>query len=193
MKKLLFISAALSFFISCNNPKGESKKSTDTSGEEFHWNYPDENAVTKIINTNITIDDKDLISKLNTDFKKEKFKIDEVQTIKENSYPNCKENLILKFKGNGIKEYYVKRQEAKPKNYYPDFTMWIYEFKNEEETKIAEYEIQKAFNSGNGFCNGKSPEYIVRYKNKIIHLGTRAEMFRGYIKNYADKIEKLND
>ena len=44
--------------------------------------------------------------------------------------------------------------------------MWVFEFETEGETTATEKEIRKALDSGNGFCNGKAPEYIVRYKNK---------------------------
>ena len=186
---LLSLSVILNLIVSCNNQKEENKNSTEPTSENFRWNNPDENATIEIINTKVTIGDKDLISKLEKDFKIQKFKIEKVEFIEENTYDNCKENLIIKIKGKGIKKYYVKRQESKPKNYYPDFIMWVYEFETEGETVAVKKGIKKALDSGNGFCNGKSPEYIIRYQNKIIHLGTRAEMFRGFIKNYADKIE----
>lgn len=191
--KNILIFAILFFIASCNEPKRDNETSTEFSEQKFRWENPDENATIKIVNTNTSINDDDLISKLEEDFKKEKFKIESVELIKENSYNNCKDNQILKLRGNGIKKYYIKRIEAKPKNYYPDFMMWVYEFETEEETIATEKEIRKAFDSGNGFCNGKAPEYFVRYKNKIVHLGTRAEMFRGYIKNYAETIKKLNE
>ena len=117
----------------------------------------------------------------------DKFKIESEKDKGVNYYANCKDNLKLIIKGDGIKYYYVKRTEAKPKNYYPDFSMSIYEFKTIVEAIGVEKELNQAL------CNRKSIEYIVRYKNKIIHLETRAEMFRGYIKKYADEIQKLND
>ena len=194
MRNLLLLLVILQIIVSCNEQKQQNVKSTESEEEIYSWrDYPNENTKTKSINTKRTIDDKELITQLEKDFKKEKFKIESEKNGGENSYANCKDNLTLEIEGGGIKHYYVNRIEAKPKNYYPDFSMSIYEFETEEETVAVEKEIQKAFGSGNGFCNGKEPNYIVRYKNKIIHLSTRAEMFRDYIKNYGEKIEKLND
>lgn len=193
MKIILSLLVILHFIVSCNNPKVENKKITELTNNTYQWNSPDENATISLINTKTAIDDNDLISKLEPEFKKDKFKIEKIEFMEENTYDNCDDNLILKITGKGIKKYYVKRQEAKPKNHYPDFVLWIYEFETEGETIAVEKEIRKAFDSGNSFCNGKSPEYIVRYKNKIIHLGTRAEMFRDYVKTYAEKIKQFNN
>lgn len=189
MKKLLLLITILYFAISCNEQKQQTEKSSVSEEKPYSWeDYPNENTKTKIINTRTTIDDKELIARLEKSFKKDKFKIESEINGGGNSYGNCNDNLTLEIKGNGTKHYFVKRTEAKPKNYYPDFSMSVYEFETEEETVAAENEIKKAFSSWNGFCNGKSPNYIVRYKNQIVHLHTRAEMFRGYIKDYAEKI-----
>lgn len=192
MKNLLLLLVILQIIVSCNEQQNE--KLSEPKTETYSWkDYPNENTKTKKINTKRTIDDKELIAHLEKDFKKEKFKIESKKKNGKSSYAICKDNLTLEIEGSGIKQYYIKRTEAKPKNYYPDFSMYVYEFDTEEETFAVQKEIQKAFGTGNGFCNGKEPNYIVRYKNKIVHLSTRAEMFRDYIKNYGEKIEKLND
>jgi len=178
MKKLLLLLAVIPCLFFCNDSKRKNLK----------WEYPDENAEIKIFSTK-TIDDKELISQLEEDFKKGKFIIDSKEDGKEKSFSNCNDNLILKIKGDGIRRYYVKRTEAKPKNYYPDFMVWIFEFDTEDEAEDVKEEIQEAFDSGNGFCNGKTPHYLVRYKNKFVLLGTRAHMFMDYPKEYAEKIK----
>ena len=188
MKNLLILFVVLQFVSSCNEPTLQKEKLSEHVDKINGWeDYPNENTKTKIIKTKTTINDKELIGQLEKAFKMDKFKIEGEKDKGENSYANCKDNLKLVIKGNGIKYYYVKRTEAKPKNYYPDFSMSIYEFKTIGETVGVEKEIKQAL------CNRKSIEYIVRYKKQIIHLETRAEMFRGYIKNYADKINKFSN
>lgn len=178
MKKLLLLLVIFLLFVSCNDPKEK----------KLNWDYPDENAEIKTFNTK-AIDDKELISRLEEDFRKGKFKIESKEDKREESFSNCNDNLILKIKGNGIRRYYVKRTEAKPKNYYPDFMIFIYEFDSEAEAEDVEEEIREAFYSGNGFCNGKGHDYLVRYKNKVVQLATRAHMFMDYTKEYAEKIK----
>lgn len=191
MKNLLTLFILLQIISSCNEPKPQKEEKPEP--EAYTWrDYPNKDTKSMIIYTGATVDDKDLITQLEKDFKKDKFKLEIGKSGLENSFDNCKDNVTIYLKGKGNKNYYVKRTEAKPKNYYPDFSMSIYEFETTEQAIIDYTEIQKAFGPGNGFCHGKQPEYIVRYKNKIIHLDTRAEMFRDYIKKYADKIEKLN-
>jgi hypothetical protein len=194
MKNILILLIVLQIFSSCNDPKQQEEKTSEFEVKTYSWqDYPNENTEIKIFKTKSTIDDKDLMTQLQEIFKKDKFTIESEQIGNESSFANCADNITLLFKGNGIKHYYLKRTEAEPKNYYPDFRMSIFEFKTVGETRAIEKEIIKGFGLGNGFCNGKEPNYIVTYKNKIIHLTTRAEMFRGYIKKVAEEIEKLND
>ncbi len=190
--KIRFLIPILLFSFSCNQVSEKKINKNEIVEEKIYWDIPNKNTKNEILNTNKSINDSVLIEKLLKDFSKVKFKIETTEVIGTNSYANCNDNLILKIEGRGIKQYYVKRTEAKPKNYYPDFIMFIYEFENEDSAINAENEIIKAYKSGNGYCNGKGPFYIIRYKNQIIDLRTRAEMFRGYIMDIAEKIKNYS-
>ncbi|MDO7138122.1 hypothetical protein [Algibacter lectus] len=174
-----------------NEPIEESIENKSVK-EVRSWDIPNENTKIEILKSNISINDATLISRLKPFLNNKKFKIEETKLIESKSYKNCKDNIILRIEGKGLKKYYVKRTESKPKNYYPDFIMWVYEFENESQAVTAKKKILNAFKSSNGYCNGKKPNYLVLYDNKIIHLTTRAEMFRGYIIDIAEKIKNYS-
>ncbi|MFZ4058173.1 MAG: hypothetical protein ACOYKE_08525, partial [Ferruginibacter sp.] len=50
-------------------------------------------------------------------------------------------------------------------------------------------QLNTALHSAGRFCNGKAPDKLVLKQNQIFHLGTRAEMFRGYIEQYGEWIK----
>jgi len=156
------------------------------------WDIPNEKTTTEILKSNKSINDTGLISILQPYLDKQKFKIEDIKLLKSKSYKNCKDNIIITIAGNGIKQYYVKRTETKPENYYPDFTMRVYQFENNTTATNAKNKLLKAFESANGYCNGKEPNYIIIHKNKMIHLTTRAEMFRGYLIDIKENIKKDN-
>ncbi|MWW25730.1 hypothetical protein [Algibacter lectus] len=203
MKHIIHISILL-VLISCKEPTGikntqiiknepiEESIENKLVKEVRSWDIPNENTKIEILKSNISINDATLISRLKPFLNNKKFKIEETKLIESKFYKNCKDNIILRIEGKGLKKYYVKRTESKPKNYYPDFIMWVYEFENESQAVTAKKKILNAFKSSNGYCNGKEPNYLVLYDNKIIHLTTRAEMFRGYIIDIAEKIKNYS-
>lgn len=130
-----------------------------------------------------------LLSKFKIDLKKDKFKIKTLKVLENTSYNNCDDNIEIQLKGTGITSYYVKRIEAKPEKYYPDFVLIVQEFENEIEANIGYAKIKKALYSY-GFCNGKEPRKLLIKENTVFCFSTRAEMFRGYINDFAKKIEK---
>lgn len=152
---------------------------------------PNSKAKEEIIHTENEENNEALFSKFRSDLESKKFAIEQSDMNEKHggSYSNCEKNLILNIKGQGIRWYYIKRKEAKPKNYYPDFSLRVYEFKNENEAKLNFDKINLALKSNGRFCNGKSPIVIVRNRNEVFELSTRAEMFRGYIKDFANKLE----
>lgn len=149
------------------------------------------NALTKIVN--IKTDDLDgdvaLMQGLNSFFKQQKFKIVDVVSDDVWSYNDCQNNMQLRIEGSGVTRYYIKRTEAKPKNYYPDYVMWVMQFADPNQAQQVEQQIRAAKRSGQGFCNGKNAEYFVRDGRNVIHLSTRAHMFIDYIQAVVDYIE----
>lgn len=49
--------------------------------------------------------------------------------------------------------------------------------------------MDAALNSAGKYCNGKAPMIAVKNKKEIFELSTRAEMFRGYIEDFAQMLE----
>ncbi len=164
----------------------------ESKNRKEYWDIPNSKTKTEIIYTVDKQGDNKLFSKFNADIKQEKFKIENIEMNSEMSYNDCIRNVILTIKGQGIRKYYIKRQEAKPKNFYPDFILWVYEFDNEEQAQKVKNLINDALKSGSGFCNGKDPKLITKNGNKVFYLSTRAEMFRSYIINFGKKIENYH-
>lgn len=174
--------------------KGENNKEIKKEKKRINtWRRRilNQNTNSEEIKTINVKDNKVLFSRFQSDLKEEKFVIKEMKfTDNEKSgFSNCESNTIYSIKGEGIRWYYIKRSEAKPENYYPDFTLYVYEFKTEEEAKKNYTLIKEALKSRGEFCNGKQPTIVVRNSNEIFSFSTRAEMFRNYIENFAGKIE----
>ncbi|MFN5416808.1 MAG: hypothetical protein ACK5B9_07095 [Flavobacteriia bacterium] len=94
-------------------------------------------------------------------------------------------------KGKGVRSYFARssKPSKNTEDFFPDFHLNVFEFPNE---KIAQekFEIMdKALQSDGRFCNGKAPQILVINKNEVFLLSTRAEMFRGYIEDYAKFIK----
>lgn len=131
------------------------------------------------------------LKKLKKDLKNDHFFIDKSEDGAQNNgvYSHCGKDLTINIKEWGVKWFHIKRSVDEPENYYPDFTLTIFEFKNEDEAQKYLDKINPLLRPNARFCNSKSPIKIVRNKSKIYELQTRAEMFRGYTNDFAEKIK----
>ena len=132
-----------------------------------------------------------LPSDLQTDLETEKFAIE--KTEKESSYSEFdgdrKVNVVLQ--GKGITKYYVKRQEAKPEGYYPDFVLYVFDLKDKKAAAECFAKLTLArFSPGLGEERIKDVETMTQNRNQIFILSTRGEIFRPYITDFAKKISK---
>ena len=111
--------------------------------------------------------------------------------MKNWSENDCNLNKVIQVKGEGVRIYTAQSKVGigTKKNYFPDFTMFIFGFDNEAQAIQHFTTLKSAVSSNHGFCNGKAPENIVRNGNEIFYFTTRAEMFRGYINESADFIQ----
>jgi hypothetical protein len=92
-------------------------------------------------------------------------------------------------KGKGIHWYYIKRQKAKPDYYYPDFVLYVFEFKDSTTAQSHFKTIDAALHTHDDFANGKGPNKLIRKGNELFYFISRAEMFRGYLNHFASEIE----
>jgi len=202
MYKLTSILIVLVILVSCSTPKDEentnNKAEKEYKAEEKKQQVegdipePTPEPEIEVIKTADKADNSVLFSKFLADLSSETFQIETTELNTKKSYKDCDRNVFLNMEGQGIRKYYVKRQEEKPKNYYPDFIVWVYEFENEGKAINVEKRILAALMSKGRLCEGKDPTNIVRNKNEVFQLQTRAEMFRGYINDFGEKLKNYS-
>lgn len=103
----------------------------------------------------------------------------------------CHLNQIIRVTGPGIHAYRASSRVGggKKKDYFPDFSIMVFSFKTVQEAD-QHFKILAAPVNSQDFCNGKSPERLVKNGRFIFYFATRAEMFRGYINQYVEFIER---
>lgn len=155
---------------------------------------PNENTTYDTIYTVNTTNNNLLIKELKVKLKAAHFTFEETKSAGGYSYNNCEENKVIFVKGDGIRSYFArsKKPEKGKKDFYPDFTISVYEFASNEIAQQNFEILERALHSAGRFCNGKSPEKIIINGNEVFHLGTRAEMFRTYTEKYGDFIKNFN-
>lgn len=182
---LLFLLLYNSLFFSCTN----SNKKTENT-ELNSWSNFERKSITILCENQK--DNAPLFDALKAELEKNNFKIEELKQNNGAGFDNCEENTIISMKGKGIRSYFAR--SSKPaKNtvdYFPDFHLDVFEFPNEKIAREKFEIMDKALQSDGRFCNGKAPQILVMNKNEVFLLATRAEMFRGYIEDYAKFIEE---
>ena len=193
MNKIYIITLLIFSVLSCkNSDKKIESVLIEKNGLGIEDMPNNETKYDTIFTKNIN-DNQKLITKLENNLVKSKFKFEKNDNIRQNSYNNCEENIVVLIKGNGIRNYYAKSQVAEKnttiKNVFPDFIITVYEFENKNIADKNFKIIKKALFSAGRFCNGKAPEKLVQNGNEIFHLSTRAEMFRTYTEKYGELIK----
>lgn len=117
------------------------------------------------------------------------FAIEESEQKSSYSFTNCQTGEDIVLKGKGVSWYYIKRQEAEPEHYYPDFSLHVFRLGSEAEASEALTRIQVAMRAYKRDCSIMGVDEITRNGREIFYFSTRAEMFRGYMRDFAKKIE----
>ncbi|MEG0132152.1 MAG: hypothetical protein RR677_11855, partial [Acinetobacter sp.] len=152
---------------------------------------PNEKTVFEIIEAK-SIDENDaLLVALQTQLLKDQFEFVEKESGTSWSENDCTNNKVIQVKGDGIRSYRAESlvKVGQKNNIRPDFSLLVFAF---EDAQLAEknfISLKTAVESDNGFCNGKSPEVIVRNGNEVFYFTSRAEMFRSYLDQYSQYVE----
>ena len=85
---------------------------------------------------------------------------------------------------------YFNRSNKKISNYYYNFHIRIYEFKNDEIAKKQFEIIDNASKSGEGYCNRNFNTQFVLKKNEIFEFETMDDKSKNFMSNYVRFIEK---
>jgi hypothetical protein len=190
--KLLFTLLFSLLFFSCTNKNKEKRQISQKTENLGFEELPNSETKSISILCKNEKDNLELFTKLKTELEKNDFKIEELEHNNGAGFLNCKENTIISMKGSGIRSYFARssKPEKNTEDFFPDFHLQVFEFPNE---KIAQenFEIMNnALKSPGKFCNGKAPQILAINNSEVFLLATRAEMFRGYINDYAKFIEE---
>lgn len=152
---------------------------------------PNQETTYVTIETNNIEENEALLLALQTRLLKANFELIEKDSGISWSENDCTLNKIIQVKGEGIRSYIATSKEkiGTDKKVRPDFVILVFGFENEQVATQNFQTIASAVNSAGGFCNGKSPENIVRNGNEVFYFTTRAEMFRTYINDYAKFVQ----
>lgn len=178
MKHFLLLTLSCFSLFSCNFSR-KTEQSVKVS-------LPDEVLLTKNMP-----DNEQILTRLRDDLQKETFRIEARKEGSIGWYDGEKKKYLV-VKGDGIRRYYIQRKEAEPENYYPDFSMYVLEFSTEAQARACLEKINAALSTRDEFRHGKAPQTAVVNQNEVFCLSTRAEMFRGYINDFAGKIESYD-
>ncbi|WP_089605760.1 hypothetical protein [Acinetobacter piscicola] len=191
MTKSLIIAMMFIGLIGCSepqkNPDDIQNKTKNLSFDEM----PNEKTVFEVIEAK-SIDENDaLLVALQTQLLKDQFEFVEKESGTSWSENDCTNNKVIQVKGDGIRSYRAESQVkvGQKNNIRPDFSLLVFAF---EDAQLAEknfISLKTAVESDNGFCNGKSPEVIVRNGNEVFYFTSRAEMFRSYLDQYSQYVE----
>lgn len=124
--------------------------------------------------------------------KADTFKIEDSRKERNFVWRDGKRKVDIVAKGKGIHWYYIKRQKAKPDYYYPDFVLYVFEFKDSIAAQSHFKTIDAALHTHDEFANGKGPNKLIRKDNELFYFTSGAEMFRGYLNHFAAEIEAFD-
>lgn len=187
MKIVFSLLGCLALFSSCcNDMIATDDKKLEKIGSDI--DYPNSKTRIEVIQTTNVEDNKALLSQLFEDLKNENFIEVHKEIVSHDSFYDPDTETEFSIKGDGMRVLSFRRTKPKPENYYPDFVLSIYKFKTETEAKLCYEKISDALKGGR-FPNGKVPSIVTINKNEVFYLSTRAEMFRGYIDEFANRIK----
>ncbi|MDV2467395.1 hypothetical protein QR674_00120 [Acinetobacter chinensis] len=207
MRKWLFFFIILSLS-GCTDQKNDSTETeqykeirlpdaSEAQGKDresgYIENMPNAETVTETVELNSGSDSQALINALQEKLKKNGFSLSASRAAESWAVNDCRKNKILKMTGQGVSSFYAESHIGigSRKDYYPDFLMYVFTFSDSAQADRYFGEISSALVSGGGFCNGKAPDKLVQNGTQLFYLTTRAEMFRGYINQYAEVIQSF--
>lgn len=209
MQKQLILSVLILSLVACAesehrnvDPELEKIEISNTKNENIaevnqrltFEDIPNEQTVYETIEANNINENEILMNALQVQLLQAHFHLYESESGQAWSENDCDLNKIIRVKGEGLRIYTAESKVGigAKKNHFPDFTLLIFGFDNEQQA-IQHFKTLQSAVSSQGFCNGKTPEKIVRNGNEVFYFTTRAEMFRTYINQYAEFVQNYTN
>lgn len=205
MKNNLIVFITLLTLMGCSQAEQnrDNKNQTEENVQDKAKNLsfddiPNEKTTYEVIEAK-SIDENDaLLVALETQLLKDQFEFVEKESGTSWSENDCTNNKIIQVKGDGIRSYRaVSKVKVGEDQKRPDFSLLVFAFEDEKLAEKNFISLETAVKSDHGFCNGKSPEVIVRNGNEVFYFTSSKEIFRPYIDQYSSfvqnyKIEENN-
>lgn len=179
--KFILILSINTFLVACVN----------NSNEKSFDGIPNSKTNKISIETKNMPDQVELLNSLKAKLEENEFNIEEQEVTFLPGFSNCEDNTTIQMEGKGIRSYFARsrKPEKNTEDFYPDFTIQVFEFPSEQIAQEKFEIMNKALHSDGRFCNGKAPQILVINKNEVFQFLTRAEMFRGYINEYSEFVQ----
>lgn len=196
LNKSFLVLACLVGMVGCSEPQHQQEKNkAEHQNAKMHdvFELPNKQTTYETIAVQNVPANTALFTALENKLALDHFQIVEKEHGRSWSEADCVKNKIIYVKGDGIRSYLAKSSKPIGKNTYPDFVLLV--FSLDDENKAAQHftTLQAAVDSMGGYCNGKSPEKIVRSGSEIFYFTTRAEAFRTHINQYADFVANFEN
>ncbi len=181
--KFLLILSINTILVACVN----------NSNEENLGDMPNSETKRISIETKNMPNQLELLNSLKAKLEENEFNIEEQEAKGGSSFTNCEDNTTIQMEGKGIRSYFARSRKPaqNTEDFYPDFTIQVFEFPNEQIAKQKFEIMNKALQSKGDFCNGKAPQILVINKNEVFQFSSRAELFRGYINEFSEFVQKF--
>lgn len=179
--------------VGCAEPQKNQKQDDDTQNKAKNLSFndiPNEKTTFEVIEAKAIDENDALLIALETQLLKDQFDFVEKESGTSWSENDCTNNKIIKVKGDGIRSYRaVSKVKVGEDQDYPDFSLLVFAFEQPDLAEQNFLTLKTAVESDNGFCNGKSPELIVRNGNEIFYFTSSKENFRPYLDKYSQFVQ----
>lgn len=204
MKNKICLSLILLSLFGCSEPKNniadpalesiqlpnEIQAESQSDQRFIYENFPNAKTTTLNIEVNEPLNDQQPIKNFRARLLKDKFQLSQRKIDQAWSTNDCHLNRIIRVTGQGVASYRASSRVGigENKDYFPDFDLIVMNFETIQKADQHFKTLAEPINS-HEFCNGKSPEKLVKNGDLIFYFTTRAEMFRGYINQYAEIVK----
>ena len=197
MKKNIILLCIVMGLLACSEPQNmENKKQIEQNQQPKELTFedmPNEQTTYETMQTQALVGNDAALVALQIQLIKDNFEFIEKDSGNSWSVHDCKNNIIIDVKGEGISTYTAKSKVGVGEDGtdFPDFLLLRFEFPSVAAATEKFKKLDDAVRSGGGLCNGKVPATVVMNGNEIYYFTTSTEKFSDYIHRYAAIVQNF--